>query len=146
MTNQRLGIQAVNEVQRTLERCFPRRPRNNQRMLPVALAACLVASLSLVGARTAQAKQPCSVAMPADPHGQWWSYRLIDGRKCWYEGKPKLPKSSLEWPKEASEQPGSNDATGAVAEKPSNPLDSQAWAPDDGDTFEARWHALTEQQ
>ena len=27
----------------------------------------------------------------------YWSYRLIDGRKCWYEGKPMLSKSSLHW-------------------------------------------------
>ncbi len=26
-----------------------------------------------------------------------WTYRLIDGRKCWYEGKAQLPKSELYW-------------------------------------------------
>lgn len=26
-----------------------------------------------------------------------WTYRLIDGRKCWYEGKTQLPKSELYW-------------------------------------------------
>jgi hypothetical protein len=81
---------------------------------------------------TAQAKQQCSVAIPSNPHGHWWSYRLIDGRKCWYEGKPMLSKSLLEWPKEASAQPrSSGEVTSAVTEKPDNPLDSQAWAPKD---------------
>jgi len=81
---------------------------------------------------TAQAKQQCSVAIPSNPQGHWWSYRLIDGRKCWYEGKPMLSKSLLEWPKEAAAQPrSSGEITSAVTEKPDNPLDSQAWAPKD---------------
>lgn len=96
---------------------------------------------------TAQAGQRCSVAMPSNPQGHWWSYRLIDGRKCWYEGKPGLSKSLLEWPKEVSAQPASGEKIiSTVPEKPRNPLDSQAWAPNsqawaptDPDTFEARW-------
>ena len=110
----------------------------------IALAAWTV-TLLLVGMPNAEAKQQCSAAAPSNPHGQFWSYRLIDGRKCWYEGKPMLSKSSLEWPKEASAQPVSNRASnrevkGGVTEKPGNPLlDAQARAPKDADTFEARW-------
>ena len=103
----------------------------------IVLAAC-IAALSSIGMTTAQAKQQCSVAVPSDTHGQWWSYRLIDGRKCWYEGKPGLSKSLLEWPKtkETSEQPGSSrEVTGDVTVKPENPLDSQAWAPEGSDTL-----------
>jgi hypothetical protein len=113
-----------------------------RKQLPsIALAACSVALLS-VWMPNAQANQQCSAAMPSNPHGHWWSYRLIDGRKCWYEGKPMLSKSLLEWPKEASAQPGSGiEVPSVVAEEPGNPLDSQAWAPKDFDTFEARWRA-----
>jgi len=51
-----------------------------------------------------------------------------------------LSKSLLEWPKETSPQPVSNrQVTGVDTEKPGNPLDSQAWALKDSDTFEARW-------
>ncbi len=102
----------------------------------IVLAAC-IAALSSIGTPAVQAKQQCSVAVPSDTHGQWWSYRLIDGRKCWYEGKPGLSKSLLEWPKETSEQPGSSrEVTGDVTEKPGNPLDySQAWAPEGSDTL-----------
>jgi hypothetical protein len=116
-----------------------------RKQLPsIALGACFVTLLS-VGMPNAQAKQQCSAAMPSNPHGHWWSYRLVDGRKCWYEGKPMLSKSLLEWPKEASAQPGSSkEVTNVVAEKPGNPLDSQAWAPKDSDTFEARWRARIE--
>jgi hypothetical protein len=110
----------------------------------VALAACFVTLVS-VGVPNAQTKQQCSAAKPSDQHAHWWSYRLIDGRKCWYEGKPMLSKSLLEWPKEAFGQPGpGRQVTSAVTEKPSDPLDSQAWAPEDSDTFEARWRARVE--
>jgi hypothetical protein len=102
--------------------------------LSIVLAACI--AMSSIGATTAQAKQQCSVAVPSDTHGQWWSYRLIDGRKCWYEGKPGLSKSLLEWPKETSEQPGSSrEVTGDATAKPGNPLDSQAWAPEGSATL-----------
>src|SRR5262245_44531128 len=85
----------------------------------IVFAACIAAL------PPAQAKQQCSTAMPSNPHG-YWSWRLIDGRKCWYEGKPGLSKSLLEWPRATSKQPGSTrEVTGAVSEKPGNPLDSQ---------------------
>jgi len=110
------------------------------RKLPSIALAAWIATLLSVGIPNAQAKQQCSAATPSNPHGRWWSYRLIDGRKCWYEGKPMLSKSLLEWPKEASAQPVSNaEGTSVVTEKPGNPLGSQARALKDSDTFEARW-------
>jgi hypothetical protein len=109
---------------------------------PLIVVAACIAALSPVGIATAQEKQQCSAAMPSNPHGQWWSYRLIDGRKCWYQGKSLLSKSLLEWPKEASAQPASSrEVTRAVAEKPGNPANSEAWAAKDSDSFEARWRA-----
>jgi hypothetical protein len=111
------------------------------------MAAWIAAPLS-VGIPDAQAKQQCSAATPSNPHGRWWSYRLIDGRKCWYEGKPMLSKSLLEWPAQASAQPNSGrelsnrELTGVLPEKTSDPLDSQAWAPNESDTFETRWRAI----
>jgi hypothetical protein len=116
----------------------------------ITLAAFLTA-LSSIEISIAQAKQQCSAAMPSNPQGHWWSYRLIDGRKCWYEGKPGLSKSLLEWPEEVSAPPASGEAVAStVPEKARNPLNSQAWAPNsqpwapsDPDTFEARWRART---
>jgi hypothetical protein len=104
----------------------------------IALAAWIATFLP-IGIPDAQAKLQCSAAIPSNPHGHW-SYRLIDERKCWYEGKPMLSKSLLEWPKEASAHPVSRaEATSVETEKPGNPLDSQARALKDSDTFEARW-------
>jgi hypothetical protein len=87
-----------------------------------------------------EAKQQCSASAPSNPHGRWWSYRLIDGRKCWYEGKPMLSKSLLEWPKRAFAQSvSSRQVKGVVTEKLGNPLEAQARALTVPDSFEARW-------
>ena len=119
-------------------------------LVSITLAALLTA-LSSIEVSIAQAKQQCSAASPSAQHGQWWSYRIIDGRKCWYEGKPGLSKSLLEWPREVSTRPASGEEIRSTApEKPRTPLDSQAWAPNSKasapsapDTFEARWPART---
>src|SRR5258708_31917439 len=60
----------------------------------------------LLGMQTAQAKQ-CSAAMPPNPQGHW-SYRFIDGRKCWYQGENNLSKSLLQWPEQTSAIPPSS--------------------------------------
>src|SRR5258708_12367717 len=49
----------------------------------------------VVSVMPAQAKQ-CGTERPPNARS-YWSYRLIDGRKCWYEGKPMLSKSMLHW-------------------------------------------------
>ena len=96
------------------------------KQIPSIASAAFIAPLFSIGMPTAQAKQQCSTSMPSNPQ-HWWSYRLIDGRRCWYEGKPMLSKTLLEWPKEASAQPDSNgNVTSVVTQKPSNPLDAQA--------------------
>jgi len=115
--------------------------------LPSIALVVWIATLLSVGMPNAQAKQQCSAAKPSDTHGRWWSYRLIDGRKCWYEGKSMLSKSLLEWPKVASAQPvSSRKVTSVVTRKPGNPSDAQARALEDSDTFEARWRERVDMQ
>ena len=66
----------------------------------------------------------CAAAAPKPAKGQWY-YRLIDGRKCWYQGKPMLPKSSLHWAKE-------KPRVGAEAEAPAEartPVEARAVEP-----------------
>jgi hypothetical protein len=118
-----------------------------RQLASITLATFLTALWS-IEVPTAQAGQQCSAAMPSNPQGHWWSYRLIDGRKCWYEGKPGLSRSLLEWPKQSAQPASAEEITSAVPEKPRSPLDSQAWAsnsqawaPADPDTFETRWRA-----
>src|SRR5258705_10378156 len=67
-------------------------------ILLVFFAAC-IASLMPTGVANAKAVE-CSVARPSSPQG-YWSWRLIDGRKCWYAGKTVISKALLRWPAEA---------------------------------------------
>ena len=114
------------------------------------LFACIlpIGMLLLVGMQTAEAKQ-CSAAMPSKPQGHW-TYRLIDGRKCWYEGSSKISKSLLQWPTQAQVL---SQAGPALIKKPAPPVtptastnrekpanQSGAEAPLNGfESFEARW-------
>ena len=114
----------------------------------------LTAALLLLGMPQAEAKQQCSAAMPSSSNGKWWSYRIIDGRKCWYEGKPGLSKALLEWPKVASaRRPVTIEkVSDTVTEKPGNPLDAQALmdagtrALRDSNSFEALWRERADLQ
>src|SRR3954454_19233712 len=66
---------------------------------PVFFFAVCISALVPIGMLTAQAKaqtRECS-ASPSKTQGHW-SWRLIDGRKCWYAGKTVIAKSSLRWP------------------------------------------------
>ena len=103
------------------------------------LSAALLASVSTIS--TAQAID-CAAELPAVRSGHW-SYRLIDGRKCWYEGKPGLSKSMLEWPPRVSSaqrsRPHEEVARAMPVESPGKMMDAQAWAPAVADTFEELW-------
>jgi len=117
--------------------------------LPSIVLAASIAALSIVGA--AEAKQQCSVSAGKG----YWSWRMIDDRKCWYEGKPMLSKAMLEWPAESAAQPDTKADTASVAperrrpesqhaeslhaESHGDPMDAQAYAPAVSPTFEALW-------
>jgi hypothetical protein len=115
-------------------------------ILLVFLAAC-IAALAPIGGANAKAIE-CSVARPSNPQG-YWSWRLIDGRKCWYAGKTMISKSLLQWPAKASVQakadpkpvPVTIVPVTVVTEKRSDPLDAQARMLDYANSFEARWRA-----
>jgi hypothetical protein len=139
----------------------------NKQLSSTTLTAS-VAALLLLGMPEVEAKQQCSAAMPSSQNGKWWSYRLIDGRKCWYEGKPGLSKALLEWPKTASVEVSSKDSSqpsrkhvaDAISAQRRSPLDARAWSPKEAvqpwvpeeavqarapnyipDTFDALWSA-----
>jgi hypothetical protein len=104
--------------------------------------AAWIAALMPTGVANAKAVE-CSVARPSSAQG-YWSWRLIDRRKCWYAGKTMISKSLLQWPGKASVQAKADTkpAPAAVAaEKRSDPFDAQARLLDYADSFEARWRA-----
>src|ERR1700743_562970 len=92
---------------------------------PLIVAACVVGFSPLT---PSQAKQQCNVEAPPSV-GSHWSYRIIDGRKCWYAGKPMLSRSLLEWPTQ----------TPAATSPIDQPKSASLHAPTDVDGFEARW-------
>src|SRR6202023_409798 len=99
----------------------------------------LLGIVFLIGVQAADAKQ-CSEALPAHPQGHW-SYRLIDGRKCWYEGENNFPKSLLQWPEQTSAlsafdkaEPSPEERLPPVTQTVSAPADSNNQS--DSETFE----------
>lgn len=75
-----------------------------------------------------------------------WSWRMIDGRKCWYPGRPGMSKDKLHWPAQTVAQRGGHDpadarAAAAAADTPSAAVQP---APDEAQpervlTFRERW-------
>ena len=102
------------------------------RFRSVTLGAAVVSGLAgalFFSATPAQAKQ-CSTERPSNAR-TYWSYRLIDGRKCWYEGRPMLSKSLLHWPEGRTAQASSRREANIVPASHFNLLDAQASISDD---------------
>ena len=133
--------------------------------ISLAVFAACIAALAVNSLPMAEAKaqtRQCN-ASPSKTQGHW-SWRLIDGRKCWYAGKTVIAKSSLRWPAAAPAQASGIAAKAAEAgttetkasqvkrapsqpvasplgvAKRGDPMDAQARMLDD-DSFEARWRA-----
>jgi hypothetical protein len=109
----------------------------------IFFAVC-ISALVPTGMPTAQAKaqiRECT-ASPSRAQGHW-SWRLIDGRKCWYAGKTVISKSLLKWPAAAPAQAKVDAAPVSMfTEKRSEPMDAQARMLDhDDNSFESRWRA-----
>jgi hypothetical protein len=102
----------------------------------------------LLGMQTAQAIQ-CSAAIPPNPQGHW-SYRFIDGRKCWYQGENNLSKSLLQWPEQTSALSPSSQTESLPGEELMPPVKETVSASSekhnqskpDSDSFDARWRGL----
>src|SRR6476469_357859 len=120
-------------------------------ILVVFFAACIAVLLSTGGANAKGVD--CSVARPSNTH-VYWSWRLIDGRQCWYAGKTMISKSLLQWPAKTSVQAKADSKPARVTvvpvnvvpttgptEKRSDPLDAQARLLEYANSFEARWRA-----
>ena len=93
----------------------------------------------VVSVTPAQAKQ-CSTERPPNARS-YWSYRLIDGRKCWYEGKPMLSKSMLQWLPARTAQAIPARELNVLPANSYNFLDAQAPIQGNSDAFESRWRA-----
>jgi hypothetical protein len=93
---------------------------------PLIVAACVV---GFSPPTPSQAKLQCSAeALPSA--GSYWSYRIIDGRKCWYPGKPMMSRSLLEWPTHTPAVESQTDQSKSASVHVPTEVD---------DGFEARW-------
>jgi hypothetical protein len=106
-----------------------------KRFRPIIPRADIVSVLTVAffcATTPAQAKQ-CSAERPSNAQS-YWSYRLIDGRKCWYEGKPGFSKSLLHWPaaQTAKGKPG-REPDARPASNTYNPLNAQASITEEAD-------------
>jgi hypothetical protein len=109
--------------------------------------SALVLALAAISAPEAEAKaqiRQCQVGRPASAQGHW-TWRNVDGRKCWYAGRAMIPRSLLQWPAvaQAKVKPAPPPVI-TVTEKRSEPMDAQARMLDSDfsdNSFEARWRA-----
>jgi hypothetical protein len=65
------------------------------KQISIILLALPLLGMSMYSAESKE----CVAEKPSRPPHHW-SYRLIDGRKCWYEGENNFPKALLQWPEQ----------------------------------------------
>ena len=63
-------------------------------MLAIGIAVTLLAPVDVSASPVAG---ECRSAKPPDAR-EYWSWRQIDGRQCWYAGRPGRSKATLHWP------------------------------------------------
>src|SRR5262252_1998132 len=73
---------------------------------------------------------------------EYWQWRQIDGRSCWYPGRTIRPKYELRWPQTSSPRPA-EDAAPELEKAPHGKTDSGAVVPMTMQgSFEDRWLGL----
>jgi hypothetical protein len=84
--------------------------------------------------------------------GRHWAYRIVDGRECWYPGRPGKPKNELFWGHDAipsARQPVDQSETEAESEPSEPPSRLVAAPPEKPETIEAmsdKWRAAAADQ
>ena len=66
------------------------------------LGACIVLLLLMSAARGEWCNLRPMTRMDADD-GKEWRWTMLEGRKCWYRARRKLPKDDLLWEYDAEE-------------------------------------------
>ena len=59
-------------------------------------------AIALAWLATASSAVECSAELPS-ARTDFWSWRIIDGKRCWYTGRPGMSKDKLQWPRSAQE-------------------------------------------
>src|SRR5262245_55789859 len=82
--------------------------------------------------------------------GHYWAYRTIDGRECWYPGRPGKPKNELYWgrgttpsARQTVDQPGTETVP---SEPPSRLVAAPPEKPEIAEAMPAEWRATAADQ
>jgi hypothetical protein len=82
--------------------------------------------------------------------GHYWAYRIIDGRECWYPGRPGKPKNELHWgrgitpsTRQTVDQP---EAETVPSEPPSRLVAAPPEKPEIAGAMPAEWRATAADQ
>ena len=86
--------------------------------------------------------------------GHYWAYRIIDGRECWYPGRPGKPKNELYWgrgttpsARQTVDQPEAEAETETVpSEPPSRLVAAPPEKPQIAEAMPADWRATAADQ
>ena len=65
-----------------------------------------IVAIVLPWAATASSAINCRTELPPAAR-EYWSWRIIDGKRCWYPGRPGMSKANLRWPQSEPELPPS---------------------------------------
>jgi hypothetical protein len=107
----------------------------------IYLSLMLAVALLIASATAAAAKIACQSSYRGDGTTQW-AWRMIDGRTCWYEGRRKIDKELLYWPKiEPAQEPSKTIAASVQAQDPEP--DQTALSPEDQILLESYWPDLS---
>jgi hypothetical protein len=96
-------------------------------MRRVMAAAIVLAPLCTAANSAVQ----CKAELPAVRTGHW-SWRIVDGKRCWYPGSPGMDKARLQWPRSAPPRaPNDGDSDRTLLES--------VWPKLEELPFEQRW-------
>jgi hypothetical protein len=94
------------------------------RLETLVALALVVAIAIMAGVLSARAADACLAVKPRDQKGQYYQWRTVDNRTCWYAGRTKKAKSQLHWAVQnhPSTEPPGVDPVGAVGGFAVSPL------------------------
>jgi hypothetical protein len=107
------------------------------------IARTTLASIILVLASDTVTALECYASAPRDL--RHWSWRQIDGRRCWYPGLPGVSKSKLRWPSTSASTSINQQTNGTAMTPPSSErgpkeiLLESVWPAPPQDSFEERF-------
>jgi hypothetical protein len=113
----------------------------SQCRLPIARTT--FALIILVLASDTVTALECYTSAPRDL--RHWSWRQIDGRRCWYPGLPGVSKSKLHWPSTSVSTSTNQQTNGSAMTTPSSEraqeeiLLESVWPSLPQDSFEERF-------